>query len=363
MLEPSYLRLHRSGELRERARQALELLRGPSCTVCPRLCTVDRLADERGLCRIGRRAIVASHFPHFGEENCLRGWRGSGTIFFSGCNLRCVFCLPPGTRVATDRGPRPIENVFDEGSNEISLGNGLVRRPPSDVRVYTLTGEAAPATKAFKHRYSGDVVRLKPLNAPAVTLTPNHCVYATHRSEPTRITAVEAGSLTREHYLVIPKPRGGISANNIDVAEVLNRHVSGVIRPRGRTVDESRLATALAEDRTSREVAERLGYHPTYVRKLRAALRGGELAAGPPRGRAISWKTVASTSPGNTVQESRQRCRSTRALPGSLVSTAPRDMSIASRIDQTPIDSFSPSVRTRMSSCAAYLSHWRASSR
>jgi putative pyruvate formate lyase activating enzyme len=53
---------------------------------------VDRLADERGLCRIGRRAMVASHFPHFGEENCLRGRRGSGTIFFSGCNLRCVFC-------------------------------------------------------------------------------------------------------------------------------------------------------------------------------------------------------------------------------------------------------------------------------
>jgi putative pyruvate formate lyase activating enzyme len=92
VLEPSYLRLHRSGELRARARRALELLRGPSCTVCPRLCTVDRLADERGLCRIGRHAIVASHFPHFGEENCLRGWRGSGTIFFSGCNLRCVFC-------------------------------------------------------------------------------------------------------------------------------------------------------------------------------------------------------------------------------------------------------------------------------
>jgi putative pyruvate formate lyase activating enzyme len=53
---------------------------------------VDRLADERGLCRIGRHAMVASHFPHFGEENCLRGRRGSGTIFFSGCNLRCVFC-------------------------------------------------------------------------------------------------------------------------------------------------------------------------------------------------------------------------------------------------------------------------------
>jgi putative pyruvate formate lyase activating enzyme len=53
---------------------------------------VDRLEDERGLCRIGRHAVVASYFPHFGEENCLRGWNGSGTIFFAGCNLRCVFC-------------------------------------------------------------------------------------------------------------------------------------------------------------------------------------------------------------------------------------------------------------------------------
>jgi putative pyruvate formate lyase activating enzyme len=86
-----YLALHESGELRERARDALRLLDG-RCLVCPRLCKVDRLADRAGLCRVGRHAVVASYFPHFGEEDCLRGRRGSGTIFFSGCNLRCVFC-------------------------------------------------------------------------------------------------------------------------------------------------------------------------------------------------------------------------------------------------------------------------------
>jgi putative pyruvate formate lyase activating enzyme len=91
VFEPPYVQLHRDGELARRGRAALELLRG-SCRVCPRECSVDRLDDKRGLCKIGRRAMVASHFPHFGEENCLRGWRGSGTIFFSGCNLRCVFC-------------------------------------------------------------------------------------------------------------------------------------------------------------------------------------------------------------------------------------------------------------------------------
>jgi putative pyruvate formate lyase activating enzyme len=78
-------------QLERRAREAYELL-GPRCTVCPRLCKVDRREDVKGLCAIGRQAVVASYFPHFGEENCLRGWRGSGTIFFSGCNLRCVFC-------------------------------------------------------------------------------------------------------------------------------------------------------------------------------------------------------------------------------------------------------------------------------
>jgi putative pyruvate formate lyase activating enzyme len=78
-------------ELERRAAEAFELL-GERCVVCPRGCKVDRRADVAGLCAIGRQAVVASYFPHFGEEDCLRGRRGSGTIFFSGCNLRCVFC-------------------------------------------------------------------------------------------------------------------------------------------------------------------------------------------------------------------------------------------------------------------------------
>ena len=88
---PAYLSLG-AREVAARAEMALGLLGPDRCTVCPRLCKVNRLADQRGLCAIGRQAIVASHFPHFGEENCLRGQNGSGTIFFSGCNLRCVFC-------------------------------------------------------------------------------------------------------------------------------------------------------------------------------------------------------------------------------------------------------------------------------
>lgn len=88
---PAYVEAHAEGTLQQRAEQAHDLLR--PCRVCPRPCKdVDRLADKLGACRIGRRARVASAFPHFGEEDVVRGWRGSGTIFMAGCNLRCVFC-------------------------------------------------------------------------------------------------------------------------------------------------------------------------------------------------------------------------------------------------------------------------------
>src|SRR3989442_3417531 len=89
-LEPAYLRLYETGELKRRVERALEALK--SCEVCPRDCGVDRLADKFAVCKTGRYAVVSSYFAHFGEEDCLRGSKGSGTIFFSGCNLRCVFC-------------------------------------------------------------------------------------------------------------------------------------------------------------------------------------------------------------------------------------------------------------------------------
>ncbi len=89
-MEPGYVTLHRSGALAERAQSALRLLE--ACCLCPRKCGVNRLEDERGFCRTGRRARVASYNAHFGEESPLVGRHGSGTIFFSSCNLLCSFC-------------------------------------------------------------------------------------------------------------------------------------------------------------------------------------------------------------------------------------------------------------------------------
>ena len=87
---PAYLNLHSSGELAERARRTQALLR--RCVTCPRNCRVDRAGGERGVCRVGAVAQVVNFGPHFGEETPLVGRGGSGTIFFAGCNLNCVYC-------------------------------------------------------------------------------------------------------------------------------------------------------------------------------------------------------------------------------------------------------------------------------
>ncbi len=88
-MSPCYMALG-AMRLEERVSSAAAVL--TACTLCPHLCRVNRVAGERGFCRMGAQAVVASGGPHLGEESVLVGSRGSGTIFFSGCTLRCVYC-------------------------------------------------------------------------------------------------------------------------------------------------------------------------------------------------------------------------------------------------------------------------------
>ena len=125
---PAYLKAHDEGQLKEKVDAALAHL-GPSCRVCPRLCKgVDRLANQFGVCKVGRHARVASAFAHFGEEDVLRGWLGSGTIFFSWCNLRCVFCqnfetsqLGEGEELEARELARLMLSLQDQGCHNINF--------------------------------------------------------------------------------------------------------------------------------------------------------------------------------------------------------------------------------------------------
>jgi putative pyruvate formate lyase activating enzyme len=87
---PKYVTLYLSGELENRARKLVDRMQ--RCDICPHNCAVNRLKNETGVCQTGRLPLVSSYNLHFGEEPPISGHRGSGTIFFTYCNLSCVFC-------------------------------------------------------------------------------------------------------------------------------------------------------------------------------------------------------------------------------------------------------------------------------
>jgi len=87
---PRYLQAYKSGKLEEIIEELEKLLE--ACSLCPRKCGVNRLKDEKGFCRTGLKPKVCSYLPHYGEEPPISGKNGSGTIFFSYCNMACVYC-------------------------------------------------------------------------------------------------------------------------------------------------------------------------------------------------------------------------------------------------------------------------------
>lgn len=123
---PGYLKIAAEGVLGERLAQAQKILE--SCRLCPRECRVNRLAGEKGYCRTGAQALVSSYSPHFGEEDPLAGRGGSGTIFFTHCNLLCLFCqnyeishLGEGKEVDADRLAKFMLTLQEMGCHNINF--------------------------------------------------------------------------------------------------------------------------------------------------------------------------------------------------------------------------------------------------
>lgn len=109
--EPAYLKLHGTGELKKRGEELWKMME--SCKLCPRQCGTDRLAGDEGFCNASSQLEISSYHPHFGEEKPLVGKRGSGTIFFANCSLRCVFCINWEISQGGMGKPRSIEDMAE----------------------------------------------------------------------------------------------------------------------------------------------------------------------------------------------------------------------------------------------------------
>jgi putative pyruvate formate lyase activating enzyme len=151
--EPGYLKLHRSGELRRRGDALWGLL--DACRLCPRECGENRLAGQKGFCRASKAVEVASHHPHFGEERPLVGHGGSGTIFLTHCNLRCVFCINWQVSQGGQGRRRTIEDLA-------GMMLDLQRRGCHNINLVTPTHYSAHIVRAL------DVAAARGLRLPVV---------------------------------------------------------------------------------------------------------------------------------------------------------------------------------------------------
>ena len=123
---PPYIELARKGKLAKRLESLTEILR--ECRLCPRECGVNRLEGQLGYCQAGTDLMVSSAFPHFGEEPPLVGQHGSGTIFLTHCNLRCIFCqnydishLGRGEPIAPSDMARTMVRLQEMGCHNINF--------------------------------------------------------------------------------------------------------------------------------------------------------------------------------------------------------------------------------------------------
>jgi pyruvate formate lyase activating enzyme len=258
------------------------------CDLCPRECRLHE--GQRGACFVRARADDAMVLTTYGrssgfcvdpiEKKPLNHFLpGSAVLSFgtAGCNLACKFCLAPGTWIATNDGMRRIGDLFQGCSEKTPLGEGEIGFPTGLV-VWTRHAKRSAVAKVFSRPYSGELVSLRAACCPPIQVTPNHGIFAAHRDDLGSVRKIPAGKLTADHYLVVPKRQPGTADVTIRAGDWLSRPEIAPHAARPRRIATARLAEMLRMDGTSAQLGVALGYHPTYVRKLRAALAPDSLA-------------------------------------------------------------------------------------
>lgn len=245
------------------------------CVFCEWRCKVDRVEGKRsGACHLDSTARVATFFLHHGEEPPLVDQHGSGTVFFTSCTFRCAFCLHPDTYVITHDGPVRVTRLYEEAGQETRHRDGYIRIPDG-VYASSAKGRWVEVTSVFKHDYNGSAIVIKPLYAPQIITTPMHEILASD-GPGSPLVKVRAGNLSTGHWLVIPRPTFTETAKILDVRGIIERaaaRLSFATGARARLPVIQQVVALSNAGQTSFEIADQLGYGPSYVRTLRSRVR------------------------------------------------------------------------------------------
>jgi pyruvate formate lyase activating enzyme len=258
------------------------------CDLCPRDCKLHE--GQRGACFVRARVNDAMVLTTYGrssgfcvdpiEKKPLNHFLpGSAALSFgtAGCNLACKFCFSPETWIATGDGMRRIGDLFESCDEKVALGEGRVGFP-ANLQVWTRQARSTQVTKVFTRPHAGELVSLRAAGCPPIRATTNHGIFAVHRSDLQTVRKIPAGELTTDHFMVVPKRQPSTAEVVLSARDWLSRLAVAPHAPSPRRIETERLEGLLRMDGTSGEIGAALGYHPTYVRKLRSQPARGKLA-------------------------------------------------------------------------------------
>ncbi len=258
------------------------------CYACGHRCVIP--PGQRGICKVrynegGRLRVpwgyvAGLQLDPVEKKPFFHAYPGSKALSFGmlGCDLHCAYCIVARTPIATTRGLIPVKRLFDS-ARPAGLADESVRVSPG-LEVYTHTGRVRPVRAVFRHRYSGNLIRLQPAYLPALKLTPDHEVLASSEGDlkdgsPPRF--LPADRLRHGDFLAVPKDLGIRYPAEYDIAEIL-RPLAGRIRYPHDVIGPGVLRKILAMSEagwTSRRIAARFGKSATHVRHLLSKVRRG----------------------------------------------------------------------------------------
>ena len=247
------------------------------CLACGHRCVV--FPGRRGICqvRFNERGTLRVPWGYVAALQCdptekkpfFHVLPGSKTLTFGmlGCDLHCPYCFTPETRVVTDQGVLPINEVFSATTGDVTH--------PSGLWAITARGDLRRVVQVFRHRYVGKLVAIRPYYLPALRCTPDHRIFAT--ADPNqRPQEVQARRLTGRHYLAVPRHYGFSSPQTVDVHRELSAHRSAFATPhRLPAAMVQRIMAASEAGMSSRALGLDVGKDASHIRHIRSKARRG----------------------------------------------------------------------------------------
>ena len=233
--------------------------------------------NEEGILKVPAGYVGALQCDPVEKKPFFHALPGALALSFGmlGCDFHCGYCFAPETMVVTNKGAVPIVDLFSQGQEVMRIDHAEIAFP-RDLRAVTASGKLRPVRKVFKHRYSGELMVVRPYYLPEFRCTPDHKIYATE--DPLKPPEpIEAGKLTGKHYLVVPRYRHIPSPQVLDVCQVLSAFEARFKTPHKLSILEvDHIMTASAAGANSRTLGLKFGKHPSYIRHVRSKYTNGK---------------------------------------------------------------------------------------